>query len=388
MEEENNIKKDKIVKSNKVIEAGFSELNRNSFKLLMFLTTEMCMSTLEPKENGCKITFRHSDFTTSLGLEKNSLSYSEIKGFLNELRKATVELPIIEDGKEVGETITGFILKSNVYKRGFSTVLFDEDILSYLHYLDTDGKFTMLRYNMMKEFGSFYSMRIYELLMQWKNTKHKSITFELEELKNKLGAKEKYEDVRDFEKWVLKPTQKEINAVSDILIDYEKLALREKKGKGRKPISHIKFTFTVKADALPQTELLTEKQIKELLKFAESRAIGSDKTGKGFYDYAFTTALEGHKNKNGFYGYMKKVLENDNVFLRQTSMFINPDVRAKMKSNQIHNELLEEQKKKTALKKAEIEAEYEIADKKEMELKIKQAKKTGEIKSISEILRR
>lgn len=364
MSKENNIEKDKIVKSNKIIEAGFSELNRNSFKLLMFLTTEMCMSTLENKENGCKVTFRHSDFTNSLGLEIDSLSYEDIKGYLNNLRKSTVELPIIENGEEVGEVLTGFILKSNVYKRGFSTVLFDEDVLSYLHYLDRDGAFTMLRYNMIKEFGSFYSMRIYELLIQWKNTKHKSVTFEIEELKNKLGAKGQYERLDNFESRVLEPAQKEINEISDILMDYEKLALGESKGKGRKPISHIKFTFKMKVDSLPQAELLTEEQVRELMEIAEQRTKGTEKTAKEYYDFAFNYTkeqLEKSKNKKGFYKYIKKSIEGENTtFLGQVKMNLdNPFNKARQTSDKVQAEYARSKKEKIEQGQAEYEKRVE-----------------------------
>lgn len=201
-------------------------------------------------------------------------------------------------------------------------------------------------------------MRIYEMLMQWKNTKHKKLTIELEELKERLGAKGKYERMIDFEKYVLTPAKEEINAISDILIDYKKLTLGEAKGRGRKPISHIEFSFKIKTELLPETDLLTEEQIRELMEIAKEKTQGTDKTAKEYYDYCFNLTDENCKNNKGFYKYIKTAIEGDNtLFFGQLNMFNGSSVRqnARQKSNEVQNAMTKERKEKIEKGQAEKE---------------------------------
>lgn len=236
-----------------------------------------------------------------------------------------------------------------------------------------------MRYNLMKQFDSLFSMRIYELLIRWKNTTHKKFTIELGELKIKLGVKGKYKEFKDFDLTVLKTAKREINELSDITMEYAKLALGEAKGKGRKPITHIEFSFKMKNER-QEEEVLEEKQIKELMEIAERRALGTDKTANEFYNYGFSLALEGCNNNKGFYKYIKSIITNDKVFLGQTSLLINPDVRAvaKQKSIQIQNQMIKEKKELREQGQAELDAIYEHIER-EKEERRKKIKKDSVI---------
>ena len=83
---------------------------------------------------------------------------------------------------------------------------------------------------------SIYSVRLYELLVQWKAAKQTPM-FALEKFRDQLGVGiEEYKAMNDFKKRVLLVAIDEINEKSDIKISYEQVK------KGRKIIG---FTFTV-----------------------------------------------------------------------------------------------------------------------------------------------
>lgn len=75
--------------------------------------------------------------------------------------------------------------------------------------------------------NSVYSVRLYELVVQWKTAK-KTPLFELEILRGQLGlGVNDYKQMNDFKKRVLELAVNEINEKTDLKVSYE----QEKKGR-------------------------------------------------------------------------------------------------------------------------------------------------------------
>ena len=92
---------------------------------------------------------------------------------------------------------------------------------------------------------SIYSVRLYELLVQWKAAKQTPM-FELEKFRDQLGVEvNEYKAMCDFKKRVLQVAIDEINEKSDIKISYEQV----KKGR-----SIAGFKFKVWAKNKPKNE--------------------------------------------------------------------------------------------------------------------------------------
>lgn len=92
---------------------------------------------------------------------------------------------------------------------------------------------------------SIYSVRLYELLVQWKAAKQTPM-FELEKFRDQLGVEvNEYKAMCDFKKRVLQVAIDEINEKSDIKISYEQV----KKGR-----SIAGFKFKVWAKDKPKNE--------------------------------------------------------------------------------------------------------------------------------------
>nr|WP_181718223.1 replication initiation protein RepM [Psychrobacter sp.]QJS05116.1 DNA replication protein [Psychrobacter sp.] len=134
---------------------------------------------------------------------------------------------------------------------------------------------------------SNYSVRLYELLIQWK-TARKTPVFEIENFRGQLGLLEnEYSRMYDFKQRVLDLAVKEINEKSDITVSYN----QQKKGKN---IIGFSFSIKLKPSAVkPVTDSdtsikLSNSQIKLFSnKLAELNELGSNAPiGKSTAEYA------------------------------------------------------------------------------------------------------
>lgn len=105
------------------------------------------------------------------------------------------------------------------------------------------------------KFKSVYSVRLYELLAQWKNADMRKMPiFELDKLRGQLGiAINQYQVIADFKKRVLDKAISEINEHSDLVVSYEQI----KKGR---VISGFKFKISEKANNEKHDFKMTDKQ--------------------------------------------------------------------------------------------------------------------------------
>lgn len=114
-------------------------------------------------------------------------------------------------------------------------------------------------------FKSAYSVRLYELLSQWKNNEkynYKTPVFEINSFREQLGIEpNQYKAMKDFKKYVLERGISEINEHSDLQVSYS----QHKKGR---IITGFNFEVKLKKekDNRPtwQKKGLTDKQIKKL----------------------------------------------------------------------------------------------------------------------------
>lgn len=124
-------------------------------------------------------------------------------------------------------------------------VIFHADIIPYISQLRQH--FTQLKLTEMAGFSSFYSFRVYILMMQWRDTGF--IIIRLDEFRKMLDLVEKYPAIKDLKKWVLDTALKEINDKSPYNADYEVTDKNGKSGKGIK-LTHLKIKFKLKTKAI------------------------------------------------------------------------------------------------------------------------------------------
>ena len=96
-------------------------------------------------------------------------------------------------------------------------VVLHEDIIPYISQLRE--QFTQLMLDDVVDFGSFYSYRIYLMMMQFRSTG--ICTIKISDLRETLELKDKYEATKDLRKWVIDTAVDEINGKSPFNVTYE-----------------------------------------------------------------------------------------------------------------------------------------------------------------------
>lgn len=159
--------------------------------------------------------------------------------------------------------------------------------------------FTQYLLEQIASLNSAYSVRLYELLVQWKTAK-KTPVFETGVFREQLGIESgEYKRIYDFKKNVLDLAVKEINEKTDIKTDYTQ------KKKGRKIVG---FEFTVKGktktkkenvnqgrdpDTLDMFHEMTDKQLNYFsAKLANDSVFGSKYAKKGEDLRAFESRIK------------------------------------------------------------------------------------------------
>jgi plasmid replication initiation protein len=121
---------------------------------------------------------------------------------------------ILKNGTERREF--RWIQERAVYVTGESKVeiTFSDAVIPYLSQLKS--QFTKVTLRNVSNLTSIHSIRLYELLQQYKSIGERS--FELIDFKRLMGIEHAYEAVRLLTQWVLKPAIKELNEKSDLSI--------------------------------------------------------------------------------------------------------------------------------------------------------------------------
>ena len=106
-----------------------------------------------------------------------------------------------------------------IEKNACVTLYLTPDVLSMVGQLKE--KYTYFQLCKMADLSSIHSIRIYEMMMQWRSTKTVP-SISIEELRDRLGLSEdEYPRMYDFKKRVLDHAVKVINENTDIILTYE-----------------------------------------------------------------------------------------------------------------------------------------------------------------------
>ena len=122
---------------------------------------------------------------------------------------------------------------------GRIAVRFSEEILPYI--FDLKREFTKYQLKNVLGLRSAHAIRLYELLKQTESLKKRKMT--ISELKEYLGAGEKYQRFDHLKSRVLDPAIHEINEKTDINVSYAKI----KEGR-----EFVELKFTIKSNQKPQ----------------------------------------------------------------------------------------------------------------------------------------
>lgn len=222
-------------KSNSLIEASY-KLTLQEQRLLL-----MCIGRLNPQEDSPRKVFQITAKDFYLEFPAIGLGNAErhLHDAVNKLAERWIYLRRDTEEREIR-----WIQEKAKYFNGEGKVeiVFSNSIMPYLTQLH--DQFTRIVVKNVSSLRSVYSIRIYELLMQFKSIGDRLIS--VDDFRSILTISSQYPLFKDLNKYVIKPAIKELNEKSNLSVSVE--AVKQ----GRKVVAlHFRFKETKsKGDAL------------------------------------------------------------------------------------------------------------------------------------------
>ena len=226
-----------VVKANSLIEASY-RLSIDEIRILA-----LTIGTMDPKSNQKIFDFTVADFVREFPEISQDNAYKQIQAAIKRIYDRSVKT-------EDKERITEFRwVSSRTYfkKEGRFRIAMTDEVMPYLTQLK--GQFTQYQLKHIAYFNSVHSIRIYELITQYRSVGSREIT--VEKLKEWLQVENKYPRFNSLNQRVLEPAITEINEKSDLVVEVEQI----KRGR---TIHALNFVILPKQKKAENTENLTK----------------------------------------------------------------------------------------------------------------------------------
>lgn len=255
-----------VVKSNKVVEASYM-LSLAEQRVLL-----ACIAQIDSKAvltDQYRFEVSAGEIVDLAGLESFSNAYRDLRKAAEKLYERSI---VIDDPDPDNPQITQRKMRwissiDYVPGEGKLVLSFSFGIIPYLSQLSKE--FTRYKLKHVARFESVYSIRLYELLVQWSGAGQREI--EVEWLKKQFQVEEKYGRLGDLKKRVIEPAVAEINEHSNFWVTYGQRKV------GR-IVTHFQFQFGLKGKLQDRKSLLDgEMNYQAMLDDnEESEGIGMD----------------------------------------------------------------------------------------------------------------
>lgn len=240
-----------VCKSNKIIEAGY-KLSLNEQRLI--LTSVAKVDSQKPLLATERYEVTAKEFAHQFGISEDKAyqTLQEISAQLFE-RYVIIDNPDPND-KSLKYTKTRWISVINYHPDlGKISLMFSPLLIPYLSELK--GNFTFYHLNQIGNMSSVYSIRLYELLMQWKSIGKREI--EIDWLKQRFQLDNSYERMDNLKRRVIDPAVKDINTYSNFTVSWTQ------RKTGRK-VTHLIFEFSEKKIPKSKKEKIKDTQTADL----------------------------------------------------------------------------------------------------------------------------
>lgn len=215
-----------VSKDNQLIAASY-ELSISEQRVILLCIAKM--DSMKPIPENYEVTISVDDLATEIGVAKEN-AYRDLKKAVGTLYQRTIYLDPNEPASEMR-----WIYKKVLFKSaGVAVISFSPDILKFLFALKE--KFTSYKLRDVSKFKCSYSIRFYELLVQFKD--NDKLKVDVQCLREMLQLGGKYPRTSDIKKYVVKPSIEDINSFSNLNVTFEQI----KRGK---EISHFVFYYSI-----------------------------------------------------------------------------------------------------------------------------------------------
>ncbi len=234
-----------VVKSNKVVEASYM-LSLVEQRVLLACIAQIDSTAVLTEE--CRFEITASGVADLAGLDNLSNTYRDLKKASEKLYERSVIIDDPDpDNPKITQRKTRWISSIDYVPGDGKVVLaFAVGIIPYLSQLSRE--FTKYKLMHIARFESVYSIRLYELLVQWSSAGEREI--EVDWFKQQFQVGDKYSRVVDLKKRVIDPAIQEINEHSNFWVKYGQR-------KSGRTITHFQFQFGLK----DQPKILKKNQI-------------------------------------------------------------------------------------------------------------------------------
>lgn len=228
-----------VYKDNYLIEASY-KLTLTEQRLMLY-----CISKLNPEDPQQKQTIFVEDFVKQFPDVDKKSAYKQIKQAIDTLYERSIKVKdpfFTEEFRWVSS-------KKYYNDEGSATISFSVEVMPYLFHLEK--QFTKYKLRNISSFKRVYSIRLYELLTQYRTLK--SRTLSVSDLRLTLKLDNKFKDWSDFKKFVINPCVEEINDKSDLFVSYELI----KKGRA---VDAINFKIQEKNKMIQKQKMIKQQQ--------------------------------------------------------------------------------------------------------------------------------
>jgi plasmid replication initiation protein len=295
-----------ITKDNKLINASYSLGIPEQRVIFLAIIAARAQDKLIDARGVLQI--HASSYQEQFKVEKHT-SYAALKSAVAGLFEASFEYSDIHEktGKAARHIVRWVQKVSYVDTAGMIELQFTDAVIPLITRLSE--QYTEYDLKQVSELQSEYSIRLYELMMQWKSV-GKTNKIALDDLRQNLGVKpEQYKEMHNFKARVLNLAKKQINEHTDITADY----IQHKTGK-----AVTGFTFTFKQKKAPEQILtdngfikMTDKQISTFSsKLAALPELGSDApigASTDVYAEIIANELRDTSQQQKYHKYLSKV---------------------------------------------------------------------------------
>jgi plasmid replication initiation protein len=242
----------KVQKSNEMNQANFSDFSLSCYRVLLNLISQIQRHDTEGNQLSLPVVNRSCSLSAVGYAQEFKIdsknAYAILKEATDKLLKTTFTT----------RSVRGNLLKINVCSQaeyidheGRIDIRFTEEIMPHL--TELGEKFTMYNLNEIAGFGSIYTTRLYEILMQFKTTGELRIS--VADLRFKLGCTEVFSRYNDLKRFAIDHAVNEINSQWTLDLKYKEI----KTGRTITDlIFKFKQTFTRKAYDPVQKKMRTQ----------------------------------------------------------------------------------------------------------------------------------
>jgi len=238
-----------IAKRNDFLQSSYS-LSVSETRIILLCLAKLDSSKPLPLDYEFTITTK--DFHGELGLDSAN-AYRDLREAVDRLWRRE----ILIDPNEKGSMIRWIAKKAYFTSKGSVNISFTPQLMPYLTELKT--RFTSYKLKDVAKFNNAYSVRVYELLVQFKDNHEYKIS--VTDFRTRLNLGNKYAALKDLKKRVLLPALEDINTESNVTVRLE----QEKRGK---EITHFIFKYSVKKE--PIKTKITKDYVEKNAKPGES----------------------------------------------------------------------------------------------------------------------